>query len=391
MPDKEPKTGRLKIGIPLEGDLRPTVNVIDARSLALVKTAQLDEELVVPSGAYLLSSTLPSGERAVAVADVAPGGREEVSLAAPSALLPTEQAVLARPEPIGQSALATPFYLRCLGISVRGVEVVGWTTKPVPSTSEGASVELLVEPAGYDGVVFVQVAAEGEVPLNVAVPANGMTSSQSCRVTVSAKPLSAVVSLPADAASDTVARYLHSGNLRDAASVAADAEKLLLGKMANPIGAALGGYALLRLNELTRLHEWPQNLANKFPWLPDGPIIAGEAAALKARHGDAAGYFCEAARRGLPIFADGFSMLLSRLRGYTRAEAPPGVEQDLAKEMLEHAERLLPLSLLIDFSRISLAIHGARLDDLLGSQQPIEVPPAGDGWQSLAAVQASAR
>jgi hypothetical protein len=250
---------------------------------------------------------------------------------------------------------------------------------------------LILQPAGFDGVVFVQVAAEGEVPLNVAVPANGMTASQSCRVTVSAKPVTAVVSLPADAASDAVARYLHSGNLRDAASVAADAEKLLEGKMANPFGAALGGYALLRLNELTRLHEWPQNLADRFPWLPDGPIIAGEAAALKARHGDAAAYFCDAARRGLPIFADGFSMLLSRLRGYTAAEAPPGVEPDLAAEMSEHAERLLPLTPLIDFSRISLAIHGARLDDLLGSQQPIDIPPTGDGWQSFAPAQASAR
>ena len=54
--------------------------------------------------------------------------------------------------------------------------------------------------------------------------------------------------------------------------MARSAEALLQGKVANPVGAALGGYALLRLNELDRLHDWPDNLAAWFAWLPDGAV-----------------------------------------------------------------------------------------------------------------------
>jgi hypothetical protein len=400
--DANAEMGRVKVQLPdLEADIRPTVNVIDSKTLELVTTAVAGEEVQVPVGQYVLSSTLPSGERSLGVADVSPGELEHVELApetAPSAVEAVPEAPQSpQLESLGPSTdggesgaeaqtveaptLVEPFFLRYLGVSGDRVEPLDVATEVVaPAAGAAAAVDLVVRAPGYNGVVFVQLAAHGEVPLSVALPANGMTGSQSCRVTVATKPLAAVVSLPDSPLVDAVARYIHSGNLQEAANVAGEAEELLRQKMRDPFAAALGGYALLRLHELARLHDWPHNLAAAFPWLADGPIIDGEAAALAGDHGSAVDHLCEAARRGLPVFADGFSMLVSRLREYDQPDKPPGVTADLLAEVARQAKRLVPLTPLIDFSRISLAIHGGRLDDPLGSQEPIAEPGPAEGW-----------
>jgi hypothetical protein len=223
----------------------------------------------------------------------------------------------------------------------------------------------------------LQVAAVGQVPENVALPVNGMTASDSCRLAVgTAGQLTLSVSLPDNPLVDAVARYIQTGALRQAARLATQAERLLEEKMADPYGAALGGYALLRLHELGRLHDWSTNLANLFPWLADGAIVAGEKAALEGDQVTAASWMGEAARRGLPAFVDGFSMLASRLREYGTPKAPPpGVSMTLAKELAEHADRLLPLTTKVDFSRITLAFPAADLADPARSQTPLASPP----------------
>ena len=127
--------------------------------------------------------------------------------------------------------------------------------------------------------------------------------------------LTAEVSLPDNRSVDAVARYLQTGIPEEAAAVLDDAEPSSA-EDGRPFGAALGGYALLRLGTRSRLHEWPLNLASWFPWLPDGAVIAGEKAAQEGNHALALGQLCEAAQRGLPVFADGLSLLTSRLKEY---------------------------------------------------------------------------
>jgi len=387
--------GLLTVHMPELGiDVQPTVNVVDAQSLELVKTALADEQVEVPAGQYIVSSTLPSGERALGVAQVAGGAHEEVALATAASAAAATTSAPDAPAPtlerlgsgdVGQAAPSTDvasarFFMRYLAVKRGGVVKADGSTEVIGVGADG-SVELRLRPRGLEGVIFMQLAVPGEVPLNVALPANGMTGSESCRLTVAVKPLTAVVSLLDNPRIDAAARYINSGNLEQAGNLAADAEKLLQAKKSDPIGAALGGYVLLRLHELPRLHTWADNLARWFPWLPDGPIIAGEAAALKGDHRGAIASFCEAAQRGLPVFADGFSMLVSRLREYNHADKPPGASKQLVAEVARQTERLLPLSPLIDFARISLAIHGARLEDPLGSQQPLAPSVGAEGWR----------
>jgi hypothetical protein len=90
--------------------------------------------------------------------------------------------------------------------------------------------------------------------------------------------------------------------------------------------------------------------------------------------------FSDAARRGLPVFADGFSMLVSRLREYSHDNGPPGVSSKALAEVTREAKRLIPLSPTIDFARVTLAIHGANLDDPLGSSRPISPRVGAEGW-----------
>jgi hypothetical protein len=242
--------------------------------------------------------------------------------------------------------------------------------------------ELTVQASG-DGILFAQVAREVEVPLVVALPVYGPTSSQSCRLTLGGAPdmLTADVSLPDSPQVDAVARYLQSGHLQEAAGVIENAETLLQQKMADPFGAALGGYALLRSGQLARLHHWPQNLARMFPYLPDGAVIAGEELALEGDHAGAIAFVCDAARRGLPVFSAGFSLLASRLREYAGAPATAFAgNAALVAEAGTHLERILRVMPFVDFARVSFAFRGGRVDDPAASQDAFTPT---DEWKEL--------
>jgi hypothetical protein len=94
------------------------------------------------------------------------------------------------------------------------------------------------------------------------------------------------------------------------------------------------------------------NLANWFPWLPDGAIIAAELSFRRGERDDAEKWVEEALRRGLPMFSDGLSLLVARLR------PAPGSR---SKEV----ERLLELSRFVDFAQLALAFPGADPTDPL--------------------------
>ena len=393
-------TGTLKVKLAsADPYVRQPVNVIDAKTLQLVASPACDEEIELPEGTYLVSAVQPSGQRSVGTIEVAPDQAAELELGTAESMpmpkpapAPPAEPPAAAPPPDGElEGLGPP-----AGADAAPAKS-GWFVRFHVQTQEGfqpaepsfdvnasgGGFELTVRASG-DGILFAQVAREGEIPLVVALPVYGPTSSQSCRLTLGGAPdvLTADVSLPDNPQVDAVARYLQSGHLQEAAGVIENAETLLQQKMADPFGAALGGYALLRSGQLDRLHHWPQNLARMFPFLPDGAVIAGEELALEGDHAGAIAFVCDAARRGLPVFATGFSLLASRLREYAGAPATAfGGNGPLVEEVGRHLERILRVMPFVDFVRVSFAFRGGRIDDPAESQDAFT--PTDDGWKEL--------
>lgn len=383
-------TGRLKVTVATADPytVDAPINVIHGETLKLVETSKCNEEISLPVGTYVVSTTLPSGERSVGVAEVVSDELAELALEveqppASTASPPLES--LGAPErPVTRSAeLTAPWHVRFHVRTQEGAYELEDAQVSVVSRAPDR-VALDVSASG-NGLLFAQVAAPDETPLNVALPIYGPTMSQHCRLTIEpGTPNTAVnVSLPDNPKIDAVAQYLNGGHLREAADLSADAELLLQAKMADPFGAAIGGYALLRLGRLGALHDWPQNLANWFTWLPDGAVIAGEASALADDHEAAVELVCEAGRRGLPVFSAGLNLLASRLREYAGAPKEAfGANADRVDEAGRLLVHVLEVMAFTDFDRVSLAFRGERVDDPSMSQTSVSDFGSG-GWRNV--------
>lgn len=118
---------------------------------------------------------------------------------------------------------------------------------------------------------------------------------------------------------ETLLSYLDSGSIAQARVVEAKvAEKLLLTKMLDPIAATVGAYFLIKAGDLDKLHDWTDNLANWFEWLPDGAVIKAWHL-LKESAGntsEARDWLLEAERRGVPIYTEGVRLLYDGLMLY---------------------------------------------------------------------------
>lgn len=226
-------------------------------------------------------------------------------------------------------------------------------------------------------VYFVQIALPGAVPLNVALPCHAGT----CTFAVVQQGRSLVAAAaPATEFGAIAAQYLATEEAdRGGRFVSAPrAQMMLYRKRTDPIGAAVGGYLLLRAGQLDRMHDWPDNLARWFPLLPDGAIVAGEHAARSGNHGAALDHFLQVRRR-LPIFTEGLSILISRLRQY---ETNKVIRASLAEVMLDEAhEQLQDLQRwapFVDFSAPTVTFSGASVGSPEDSQFDV---PIGVGFR----------
>ncbi len=123
-------------------------------------------------------------------------------------------------------------------------------------------------------------------------------------------PVSATVR---DSRFGTMLAYIANGALPTAAALFAsgDAVELLMDKLANPFAAVAGAYVLIETETTPtkhkEWHDWLDNLAKWFPWLPDGAVLA----AWHRLHRDddpatakeAIEWLRVALHRGLPVFA----------------------------------------------------------------------------------------
>jgi hypothetical protein len=113
--------------------------------------------------------------------------------------------------------------------------------------------------------------------------------------------------------------YLASGAFSAAARVFQDVERMLYGKVTNPLAAAAGAYVLVG-TETDRTpkpwHHWLDNLARWFGWMSDGMLLRGihllrGEGEDRIEQGKAA--LKEAYRRGVPLFTAGVSWLIEGL------------------------------------------------------------------------------
>lgn len=268
-----------------------------------------------------------------------------------------------------------PWYIRFLKWNDGGFQLHGSPPQLNSYQQEGSArateVHKLEVVDTWAGPMLFQIdSAVGRSPV-VALPIGGGRAPCEAYISIGPDEVKATAR-PGGTEVNVIAGYLNSGRAdRALMSMTGTAQEMLRTKMADPIGAVVGGYALLKLHAIDRMHDWPDNLANLFPDLPDGPVIAG---VLAARRGDdkaAADWFRMAIERGIPIFSEGLSLLAAETNALMHAGG--GAAADIA-DVARTASTLAPLA---DFFALCTTLH-------VHDQVMAAVPPDA-GWKQVIA------
>jgi hypothetical protein len=241
-------------------------------------------------------------------------------------------------------------------------------------TQSEAGAELTVP--GENRPYLIQIWQRGRLPANMVVPTS---AGYPCRLSIAEGSDGAYTARAtlANPSADLLVRYAYRADVKRSTvvTVALDAETLLGAKLVDPLAAVVGAYALLKLGDLDRLHEWTETLRRGFDWLPDGLIVRGEHLARTGRHAEACDAFTELPRRGLPISSEGLSWSVDRLRSYARA-----TPRALAPERRAQAQTVLallqPFAMAADFRCPFTAYPGA--DPHRPSADPAPADPPRD-------------
>jgi hypothetical protein len=316
----------------------------------LVKTAMTSETIDLPAGAYYATTKLPGGQRLVSPFTLADAPQEVVLApdvedapaqeweavshflgrsAAAQALPPprlernpafSKRAKGGRPGPAPRPAME-----RAPLLSVFSGNVVRRTHAPEPAAQvlgpvlceQNRVLQFEVPPNAK--LLIVQLAQPGGPVQNMTLPVSPEAGVQ---VVISRRPGSGfhMETHLKNHAANMLLQYSSYGAVSSAAvasrSQTVDGERLLHDKMSDPIGAVVGAYAILRVGDLARLHEWTAHLRDRFTWLPDGAAIRGEHLARMGRHQEAVEAFADVPGRGLPLFSDGLFYAVERLKLY---------------------------------------------------------------------------
>lgn len=365
-------------------ELRSLILPIEVRksNLALVAQTLTTQSVDLEPGIYYVTARLPAGQELFNRVTVVEDQADTVALApepedeSPHEWLEVDSYITGQ-SPASSSSVSSLEGLGTQKIVAKlrafsGNVLLGETTARddqawlIPRSAQSQGV------AKFDlfpgDVRFVQLLQPGISPLNVALPISPLTSPQipiripasiGCQLILTLQPdgLLSVDILLQHPAADALLRYFQRGLLEQAATMstsdALQAEQLLGEKQSHPIAAAAGTYALLRLGDLDRLHNWTENLKNWFTWLPDGTAIRGEHLARLGKHEEALAAFLELSSRGLPLFSDGLSYTVDRLRLYsTIAELEARSE---AQTILKQLQRFVPF---VDFRKPFLTFTG---------------------------------
>jgi len=340
----------------------PEVPVEVARpDMVLVGSTTSKVPLDVPPGEYFVTAQLPGIESVTQRVVVEKGqANAEVHLAARASAPPREVATAREPGLYGfvqrygwdvptsfVRGSLVPIRLRILQGNIFGPE----NLEPAPVSSwdtekEGAQVKVTIPP--YAQPSIAQLLFLGLPPINVVLP---IAAEVGCWLLVRRRVPTPVVECSIQHPQANLLLSLrHSGHLAAAEAMLGSpeltGERLLFEKNRDPIAAAVGAYTLLRMGSLEALHDWTQNLMERFPKLPDGAVLRGEHLARLGHHTEAANALCEVRRRGLPIFLDGLLFLSSRLEFYARSRKI--VDRSCAAAMRDFRQQLQDIMPFVD-------------------------------------------
>jgi hypothetical protein len=267
-------------------------------------------------------------------------------------------------------------------------ESVGLSLSVMDHTSKRARIACHVT---SPTAIIAEFAVQGLTPVMLVVPAFGSSRSDRCTISLTASrhDLEANVTFVSpDLAA--LAAYVEAGDIRGAAAIASALPRTFRDKSRDPVFASLCAYVLLRRNEQKALGVWTDVLAEGTEALPDAAIISGEHWARQGKHNKAVRQFLVAMDRGLPLFADGFSLLASRLRRYLQYE-PSEMPYDRAfRGCIRDAEtRYLALAPRVSATSAVLTLRGAGFD-LTHSKAADQEPHEGThGWHRVRAKDSS--
>jgi hypothetical protein len=338
-----------KIGLPVE---------IRLPNFSLVKTGLTSEPMELEPGKYFVISKLPAGQELFSEIEVKASGintaalvleeSEESPLESESLqhyLVADRQRVLSAAGDLDTAASVVKLRF------FKGNLLYG-KTQPFYVDLKYSVKEkgfLGVDVRGLRETQIVQLLQTNAPPLNMVLPTMQRHNCQIFITSLIQGKYTLDVHL-GNKNADMLLRYSNKGYFQQAELLGreVDAEKLLKEKMQNPIAAAVGAYALLRFNQLERLHDWTENLRQRFEWLPDASAIRGEHLALSGRHKEALPAFLEIESRGLPIFSDGLSYTVERLSTYVDLK-PDFVDQETFKQTKNLLAKLQKIAAYTDF------------------------------------------
>lgn len=364
------------VGVPVQ---------IRTPELQLVKTVMSSDGVTLDPGRYIVTARLPAGHEITRVLDARDGEqtvdlRIDTRAAQPleSVETPAYISQQRKPHPLRRAAPRRKTTKRSM---TRGFEdfVLAAEAIDAPATPQGvlrcftgnplagplkqfqppsdvlekASDVVEYRIRGANATCFTQSVQPDLPPVNISLP---ISQQRGCILLVHRQPDRYWIEVHLENPEANL--LLGYQQNREMQEEAVTAERLLQGKLDDPIAAAAGAYSLLRFGELDRLHDWSQNLMNWNAWLPDGAAIRGEHLARLGRHQEALEAFLAVPARGLPMFRDGISFLVDRLRLYTSSRVATQFHPEHVAAAKELHAKITDFSSYVDFEKILTTFTG---------------------------------
>lgn len=363
-----PEGGRLSI---LTGRIPLPVLVFDSNMQLRARTIGGGEPILLPEGLYYLIVTQLAGGTITRAISIRTGDNLTLEFLSGETEAPQpdsaprgwQQPIPFQSAPVDESqtdatAIPAAWQVRFLSL---GVLTTPPSIQPPHVTvleRRGDTTEIQIAPAAPE-VTFAQFQHPYASPLIIALPITA--GSAPCRLLASLAQSELRVALRLEnELAEAAAAFLRSARIEDAVDLmrSRSARELLFERRDDPLGAILGANVLLRMNprpdaDLTR---WLEQVAAGFDWIPDTYALLGDIHSRYLQPELAFECYMRALERGLPIFTDSFSRLVSGMRRLTRPDARRQMGEERPTRAVAMFEELRAIGVDVDFSSVYLTL-----------------------------------